>query len=352
LTFSAAAEEFSIAYDKGPAHDSGPMCTILSGMKFPAHSLDPNSGQWTANPPFSHNPQVYAPKPNWSSEFKRCNMNYYWHQHDTNEKASNTSPNQDVPDDIRNPSFHQIATTSWSTQRHLPPSPIQTTNSFEGYETPLPVCTNAYDPRGTKSHAPAKNIFEGYYEHPAPRYPFEAVEANYFSPTPFPVHPEGGIHTYEGPSADCHPYVSHTLYWFDPHLPSSTWHTMYKADPTADRKPSPLNLTSPIHPLFDYMDPEPSPEANVPPVASAIAPLLSSAVEESSTKRKPANKRKKKAAPRRARPLSERGNHQHASTSQEELDQVKTSRAKKAMASWYERYNELVDYTNDFGDSK
>jgi hypothetical protein len=146
------------------------------------------------------------------------------------------------------------------------------------------------------------------------------------------------------------------VYWFDPHLPSSNWHTMYKADPTADRKPSPPNLTSPIGPLFDSMDPEPSPEAidhTIPPGASAIAPSLnSSTAEKSSTKRKPANKRKQKAEPRRARPPSERGNHQHASASQEELDQIKTSRAKKAMASWYNRYNELVDYKNDFGDSK
>jgi hypothetical protein len=281
---------------------------------------------------------------------------YYWHQHDTNEKSSRSSSNQDVPDDIRNPSCYQNSTTSWSTQRYLPPSPIQTTNSFDGYGSPLPACTHAYDPRGTNSHAPAKNIFEGYYEHPAPRHPFEAMEANYFSPPTFPVHPEGGMHTCEGPSADSHPYVSHTVYWFDPHLPSSNWHTMYKADPTADRKPSPPNLTSPIGPLFDSMDPEPSPEAidhTIPPGASAIAPSLnSSTAEKSSTKRKPANKRKQKAEPRRARPPSERGNHQHASASQEELDQIKTSRAKKAMASWYNRYNELVDYKNDFGDSK
>lgn len=277
---------------------------------------------------------------------------YYWHPQDITEKSSRTSSNQyHAPDDVRNaPSFHHSRTPPWSAQRHLPPSPIQTTNSFDRYSSPLPAFDHPYDPRGVNyQQTPAKNIFEGYhYEHPPPPTPayqsFEGMETGYCCPSPFPLQ-AADSRSCEGTDSSHH-YVSHTVYWFDPHFSSSHWHAsaMYQND--TDRKPSPRKLaTSPMQPLFDSMD---HPEASSPSKDVHKVPLSTGAAREKSSTKK--SSKKQKAAPRRA--LRERGNHRHASPSQEEQNHTSTSRARKAMASWYDRYNELVDYKNEFGDSK
>eukprot|EP00980_Cylindrotheca_fusiformis_P030598 scaffold25087_cov201-Cylindrotheca_fusiformis.AAC.1 len=307
------------------------------------------------------------------------NQYYYWNHHhrqrDTKENSSRHPSSNcqyqhfQVPEESRNPYFYQQhSTNAWPGQRHLPPSPIKTTNSFDRYSSPLGTGSHSHDPRGSHQQTPAKNIFEGHYEHQHPnhtRYSFQgaagvaattAVEGNYCCPSPFPV---TGDRPLDEPTE---PYVAshHTVYCYDHPHPYSSWYAMSSNDPPydppydppSDGKPSPQDLSAPR--FFESMDTSSPESLSVPLMAAAVA-----AAPESPPRPPPPVPAAAAAKPKRptrskkpARRLVERGNHPHASPSEHELEQATTNRGKKAMTSWYERYNELVDFKNEYGNSK
>ncbi|CAJ1965209.1 unnamed protein product [Cylindrotheca closterium] len=289
-------------------------------------------------------------------------------------------------------SFHPIsqAPPIWpNTERPLPPSPIQTTNSFDGgySNSPLPL-RNPFEPRGEEvlPHPGEHFTFEGYHDQyktdppddagreDPKQFPFASpphppsFAAGFYANTaasPFhQMHPQ----PYDDYHADPHnPYVSHhhMVYRFEPqyYLPS-TWHAMYK--PTEmDQKPAAVSY-SPSRPPISPMKASNLLPINVPPIASRD-PDAYAASNTTSTRaaasnsppspvaaaRRPQPRRSRKArgARRQTATPQIRGNHVHQSPTATELEEATTNRAQKAVRSWYQRFNELVDYTNKFGDT-
>lgn len=325
---------------------------------------------------------------------------------DRGDRSSSSSSGSGRVEPFQTQSFQPInqAPPVWANTERLPPSPIQTTSSFDRYtntNSPLPL-RNLFDQRGGGEVLPhpADNFaFEGFPhdQHNIDRPGVEREDTKQLLAGPSPSAFSGGFHavssfhqiphqSYEDhhhpPFEPSHnPFVSHhhMVYRFEPQYLPSTWHAMYK--PTEmDRKPAPSYspnrpAISPVKhpgapPFFAHSPPAASAPlppigANVPPVASRD-PESYTALHNPSTRaaavdgsppspalssRARTARRSKKARGGRRESMQPERQHAHESPSTKELEDAPTNRARKAIHSWYTRYNELVDYANKFGDS-
>lgn len=308
--------------------------------------------------------------------------------------------------------INQAAPQAWApTERVLPPSPIRTDRSFEqpDVHSPLPS-RNLFDQRGGELPYPfvhqAENpTFEGYHEqHKIDRTFAEREEMKQF-PNPSPPPPQfvtgfysnatyasSQLHHYshEDSLEEPYPHVSchhhHMTYRFAPHYAPSTWNAMFKPDARFDRKPSAAatysqQQASPAHtsgkgPTYDsppIVAPMPvlqsahmmlpTPAMDVPPAASRDPAAYAATNSSHSTSshesgrvpppsKKPNRRSKQRGGRREPVPPEQRTNHVHEAPTPSELNGAKTNRTRKAIHSWYERFNDLVDYTNAFGDSE
>mmetsp|Transcript_31657 Transcript_31657/g.76620 ORF Transcript_31657/g.76620 Transcript_31657/m.76620 type:complete len:376 (+) Transcript_31657:2712-3839(+) len=344
-------------------------------------------------PSFSHNSMHQNPT-EWRlsrkpPRTKQMNHPYLSLQEDRGERSSGSSGGS--AEVYQTHSFHPInqAPSVWAnTERPLPASPIQTTSSFDRYSnSPLPL-RNPFEQRGGEALPHPNENFsweQGYHDQYKVDRPGPEREDPKQFPGASPPHPTSflaGFHhantanafhqihhqPYEDYHVDPHnPYVSHhqMVYRFEPHYLPSTWHAMYK--PTEmDRKPTAVSY-SPNRPPISPVKTSNSPPVHVPPVASRdpdayAAPNTTSARAAAASNsppspvagRRPQPRRSRKARGGRRQPVApqHQANRVHEKPTAKELKDAPTSRARKAIESWYERFNELVDYANTYGDSK
>jgi hypothetical protein len=259
-------------------------------------------------------------------------------QQGTDENAICSPSNEEVKNDNR----RATNPISWSSDRLLPTSPIFTTNSFDGYTSPFPFG----DTRGPFAQAPTNtsNSFEGHLENHS-RHPFEAMmdPPSHLGTSPFP-HQYADIHAMEDASMDVQPCVSHMIYCFDPYSIPSNWnHPMHKDSSLAEQKPSPCHF-------FDStLATSPNQGTPLPLELSSNSNTSQVALLSQPDGKKSPNKRKRESEETE----EAQGEYAvHAFQNPQEQEQPMTSRGRRALLSWYDRYNDLVDYKNTFGHSK
>lgn len=386
--------ETSIAYSRTLAHDPQRGSSHFDATKFCKWLVGRHPPSNPAIPGFSHNSMHQNPT-HWGLSRKLCASEMNHHPsflsvlEDHASSSSSSSDSSTGGEQYQSHSFHPInqGPPVWAnTERPaIPPSPIHTTSSFDRFaNSPLPV-RNPFGGGETLSNPADAFTFDGYHgterednkldtaASPGPPSSFACGFA-FHQFQPFEDHPPVEPHN---------SFVSQYMaYRFEPQYLPSTWHAMYKPSET-DRKPPASSFTpnrpaiSPLKhpgapaflsssPMVPPFSPAVRAPANVPQVASRDPEAYSASNTSPRTEaagssptslasnRPHPTRRSKKVRGGRRQPVppQHQGNHAHEMPTKKELDGAATNRAKNAIHSWYQRYNELVDYANKFGDSK
>lgn len=211
--------------------------------------------------------------------------------------------------------------TTNNDRHRLPPTPIQTAPSFEGVSSPFPPVTyGARSNLQTSSKKPFEGSLDGINYIPSPL----TVDNYYALEEPYAEHPS---------------LVSHLVYCFDPQHVTSTWHYPMGQKPE-DQKPSPsFKLQSPVRqPHFDDL--------------GKISPVAYVGCKRKNTQHKHHSMKLRKVPNQISGPPNKL-KLGHETPMAEELEASgKTIRSRKAITTWYQRYNDLVDFKHEFGHSK